>query len=401
MDRLPQAGDVVDDVFRVESILAEGSFGAIYQVDDLVEDRPLALKVQKPGSQHPEEIRARFEREARMIYSLDHEHIVEMLYYGETDEELPYMAMEFLVGTDLERLLRNGFDFEDEQIKRIALETLDALEATHDLGIVHRDLKPGNIFLVDDEERGHVKVLDFGFAKDFDRQDRALTKVGAVVGSPAYMAPEMAHKKDVGPYSDLYALGLIMGELIVGTPIIQVPNAIKAVRFQASDKPVELPEAVERSTFGDVISKAVQKDHRRRYRTAAEMAEALREVDLDERSADFKRHTAVQKAVTAPFGHSAIVEMVADEKEARESSRETAEDSSDGSRPGSSSSGASHEGGRFRAAEMDAEVEAGGERTSSLQNLDTRSFVSAVVVGLVVGSAGVAFLYFVFVSSAG
>ena len=182
---MPDVGDVIGGALRIESVLDEGSFGAIYRAHESGEDRTLALKVQKAGMDNADEIGARFEREARLIYGLEHEHIVEMLYYGETDEGLPYMAMEFLVGTNLNRLIRSGYRLSDDQIERISLETLSALEAAHERGIVHRDMKPGNIFLVDDGDRGHVKVLDFGFAKPIQNEQRELTKHGAMVGTPA------------------------------------------------------------------------------------------------------------------------------------------------------------------------------------------------------------------------
>lgn len=314
MTRMPEAGDVVDEVFFVESVLDEGNFGAIYRVRDMLEERTLALKVQKAGSDNPDEIRARFEREARLLHSLDHDNIVDLLYYGETDEGLPYMAMEFLVGTDLERILDGGVDLDYAQVDRIACETLSALSAAHEIGVVHRDLKPGNIFLAEDGDRGVVKILDFGFAKAVgEAEERGLTAPGTVVGAPAYMAPEMVDKEDVGPHSDLYGLGLILGEMIAGERIIQIPNVVKTVQFQASDQPVELPDEVRRSPFGEVVEKAVRKDHRRRYRSADQMLDALRAIDLEAEAVDLQEHSEVSTKTSAPFGETVYVEDVVDE----------------------------------------------------------------------------------------
>lgn len=313
MTRMPEAGDVVDEVFSVESVLDEGNFGAIYRVRDMLEERTLALKVQKAGSDNPDEVRARFEREARLLHSLDHDNIVDLLYYGETDEGLPYMAMEFLVGTDLERILDSvGLDY--AQVERIACETLSALAAAHEIGVVHRDLKPGNIFLADDGDRGVVKILDFGFAKAVgEAEQRGLTAPGTVVGAPAYMAPEMVDKEDVGPHSDLYGLGLILGEMLAGERIVQIPNVVKTVQFQASDRPVELPDEVRRSPFGEVVEKAVRKDYRKRYRSANQMLDDLREIDLEAESVDLQEYSEVSTKTSAPFGETVYVEDVVDE----------------------------------------------------------------------------------------
>lgn len=302
MSRMPEVGDVVDDVFRVEAELDHGNFGSIYRVHDIVEDRTLALKIQKPGPHDEDEVRQRFEREARLIYSLDHDHVVEVLYYGQTDDGLPYMAMEFLDGTDLKRLLRGGFELNDDQIKRITMETLSALEAAHRVGIVHRDLKPANVFLVDDGDRGHVKVLDFGFAKAIDDQNkRQITRAGTLVGSPAYMAPELVHKKNVGAHSDLYGVGLILAEMISGEKAVQIENVYDTIVFQGSDEPVELSSAVERSPFAKVVRKAVRKDVAQRYQTAGEMMDDLEKIDRGGESADLQHHAEVNTETSAPF----------------------------------------------------------------------------------------------------
>ena len=301
MSRMPDVGDVVDDVFHVEEELDHGNFGAIYRVHDSVEERTLALKIQKPGPHDEDEVRQRFEREARLIYSLDHHNVVEVMYYGETDEGLPYMAMEFLDGTDLKRLLRSGYDFQTDQIKRIALETLSALQAAHRIGIVHRDLKPANIFLVDDGKQGYVKVLDFGFAKSLDdKNNREITRAGTLVGSPAYMAPELVKKKNVGPHSDLYAMGLIMAEMVTGEKTIQIDDIYDAIRHQGSDNPVDLPQAVQESPFAAVVERAVQKNVERRYQSAEAMISDLDKIGGGT-GADLQDHAEVESEHAAPF----------------------------------------------------------------------------------------------------
>ena len=277
MGRLPDVGEIIDDAFRVEAEIDSGNFGSVYKVHDLTADRKLALKVLRPGPHDENELRKRFEREARVIYSLKHRHIVGVYYYGETNSGLPYMAMEYLTGTDLRTLLHHHGALKAKLIRRIAVETLAALDAAHQLGIIHRDLKPANIFLVKDGGKGHVKVLDFGFAKGIDEGSPLgeITNAGTLVGTPAYMAPELVHKKNVGAPADLYAMGLIMAEMILGRKVIQIESVYDTIMFQASYKPIKLPREVLESEFADVIKKAIAKPLDQRYATAAEMAADL------------------------------------------------------------------------------------------------------------------------------
>lgn len=282
MSRMPEVGEVVDDVFRIESELDHGNFGAVYRAHDVLEDRTLALKVLKPGPHDEDELRQRFEREARLIYSLRHPHVLRVYYYGQTSSGLPYMAMEFLEGTDLKTLLRHHGALNPRLVRRISLETLSALEAAHELGIVHRDLKPANIFLVNDGGKGHVKVLDFGFAKALeDDQSEELTAAKTLVGTPAYMSPELVHKKNVGPQADLYAMGLIVAEMLTGDKLVQIESVYDTILFQASDKPLKLPGEVTGSIFADIIARAVEKDVTKRYQTATDMVLDLEALELE------------------------------------------------------------------------------------------------------------------------
>lgn len=269
---MPKVGEIIDDAFRVEAELDSGNFGSVYKVHDLAGDRKLALKVLRPGPHDEKELRRRFEREARLIYSLKHKHVVGVYYYGETNSGLPYMAMEYLKGTDLRTLLKQHGPLKPKLIRRITLETLSALNQAHQLGIIHRDLKPANIFLVKDGGKGHVKVLDFGFAKALaEGSSDEITNAGTLVGTPAYMAPELVHKKNVGPPADLYAMGLIIAEMITGQRIVQIESVYDTIMFQASYKPLEIPSEVVASEFYKIIKRAVAKSLEARYTSARQM----------------------------------------------------------------------------------------------------------------------------------
>lgn len=287
---MPEVGDIIDEVFRVEAEVDSGNFGSVYRVFDTLEHRTLALKVLRPGTHDENELRLRFEREARLIYSLQHPHVVQVYYYGQTPSGLPYLAMEYLQGTDLRTLLKQHGSLHPSLAKRIAMETLSALAAAHAIGIIHRDLKPANIFLVNDGHKGHVKVLDFGFAKAFDDEQGAdLTNAGTLVGTPAYMAPELVHKKNVGAPADLYAMGLIMAEMLQGAKVVDIDNVYDTILFQASSKPIKLSAEISRGLFGKVIQQSIAKDLKKRFSSAQEFMQELSQVavpgeSLDERA---------------------------------------------------------------------------------------------------------------------
>ncbi|RAL23898.1 hypothetical protein DL240_07050 [Lujinxingia litoralis] len=282
MALMPVAGDIVDDVFRVEEEIDSGNFGAVYKVRDLLEHRTLALKVLKPGPHDENELRQRFEREASLIYSLRHPHVVQVYYYGQTQSGLPYMAMEYLQGTDLRSLLAHHGGLSEALARRITIEALAALHAAHATDIVHRDLKPANIFLVNDGDRGHVKVLDFGFAKALDGDTNfEITNAGTLVGTPAYMSPELVHKKNVGPQADIYALGLILAEMLTGEKVVDIANVYDTIVYQGSKKDIKLPRELKHSIFAPIIEKAIAKDLDRRYVSAIEMIDALRALQIE------------------------------------------------------------------------------------------------------------------------
>ena len=289
MSKMPLVGDIIDEAFRVDARVDSGSFGSVYRAQDLMEQRTIALKVLRPGPHDEHELRLRFEREARLVYSLQHPHVVRVYYYGQTPSGLPYLAMEFLSGTDLRALLKTHGPLHHALCKRICLETLSALDAAHALSIVHRDLKPANIFLVNDGDQGHVKVLDFGFAKAFDDDSMAeLTNAQTLVGTPAYMAPELVHKQHVGPQVDLYAMGLILAEMLLGQKVVQIESVYDTLMFQASTKPIKFPKLLKRTPFYPIVKRACAKSLTDRYLSAQQMIDDLMALEFDAQAAPSK-----------------------------------------------------------------------------------------------------------------
>jgi serine/threonine protein kinase len=270
-------GDVVAGRYRVEGVLGEGGFGAVYRATQLNLDRPVALKMLLPEALGNEEAFARFRREAELAQRLQHPNTVRLYDFGETDDGLPFIAWELLLGRPLDALLRDERVLGPARVARIAAQILKALMEAHALGIVHRDIKPSNVFLCEfSGEREFVKVLDFGIAKN--TRGKAITMVGSILGTPSYMAPEQLKGAEVSPASDVYALGLLMAEALSGQSAYGAATGATLIMAQLSDTPAVMPPSVTGSPLGPIVLRAIQKRPAARFPDAAAMMAQLEPV---------------------------------------------------------------------------------------------------------------------------
>ncbi|WP_422927936.1 serine/threonine-protein kinase [Singulisphaera sp. PoT] len=257
----------------VESVLGRGGMGVVYKARHLRFNRPVAVKMMLAGGYAGPPELARFFREAEALAGLTHPNVVQVHEVGDLDG-LPYYTMEFVEGGDLARAL----DGQPQQAQRAAsLVALlaGAVEAAHRGGIVHRDLKPGNVLLTED---GTPKVTDFGLAHRFDLGE-GLTRTGTRIGTPCYMAPEQADDRlgEVGPATDVYALGAILYEMLTGRPPFKGKSASEIERQVISDQPVP-PSKLNAKVSRDletICLKCLQKDRRDRYTSAKDLEDDL------------------------------------------------------------------------------------------------------------------------------
>jgi WD40 repeat protein len=260
--------------YVIEQRLGCGGMGVVYQARQTALGRTVALKMIRAGAHAGSEERRRFKAEAAAVARLQHPNIVQIHEVGEADG-LPYFSLEFCPGGSLADRLR-GEPLPPREAARVAEALAQAVEAAHAVGIVHRDLKPANVLLAAD---GTPKISDFGLAKWLDGQP-GQTASGAVVGTPSYMAPEQAGGKnrEVGPATDVYALGAILYELLTGRPPFRAANPLDTLLLVVSAEPVppsRLQPGVPRDLEA-VVLKCLEKDSARRYPTAHELAEDLR-----------------------------------------------------------------------------------------------------------------------------
>ncbi|MFH1435880.1 MAG: protein kinase [Pseudomonadota bacterium] len=207
-------GRIIHNRFRLEERLGVGGMGAVYRAKHLFLDRVAAIKIIRPEQKSQDHFRAWFLREARAVNMINHAHIVEIYDYGETEDGLAYLVMEFLDGMPLTRFITNGPMGLRESVDLLE-QVCAALARAHDMGVIHRDLKPDNIFLLERGGRKNfIKILDFGLARVI--KEGRLAEEGSVFGTPEYISPEQARGEDAVPASDLYAVGVVFFEMLTG-----------------------------------------------------------------------------------------------------------------------------------------------------------------------------------------
>jgi hypothetical protein len=259
--------------YEVLEELGRGGMGVVYKARQIGLDRVVALKMILSGSHASADQLVRFRTEAEAIARLQHPNIVQVHEVGE-HEGRPFFSMEFFPGGSLEKKLA-GTPLPPPEAARLAEVLARAMHAAHRQQVIHRDLKPGNVMLAED---GTPKVTDFGLAKKLD--DVGQTGSNAVLGTPSYMAPEQAggKSKDIGPLADVYALGAILYECLTGRPPFKAATPLDTILQVVSDEPVpprQLQSKVPRD-LETICLKCLQKDPRKRYPSAEELAEDLR-----------------------------------------------------------------------------------------------------------------------------
>ncbi len=237
----PTLGRVVGGRYEVTSRIGRGGMGAVYVARQQLLDRDVALKLIRVDLAYDPEVVARFEREARAVARLQHPHIVVVHDFG-ADDGVLFLAMERLVGVVLGEELRRAGRLQLASALRITRDIASALACAHAAGVVHRDLKPDNIMLVvTDDREDHAKVLDFGIAKIAGGSDPAVTTSRMVLGTPGFVAPEVIlHGMSDDPRTDLYALGMLLFQMLAGRAPFVATSAGGILIAQAAEDPPRL-----------------------------------------------------------------------------------------------------------------------------------------------------------------
>ncbi len=254
--------------------------GTVYAAVHRLIEKDVALKVLSPQLAFDGELVERFLREARSASRINHENVIEIFDLGRSVDGYAYMAMELLSGRDLGETLAREGALPWPRLEHIAIQIGRAVCAAHDHGIVHRDLKPENVFLVDEPGRSDVvKLLDFGIAKVIAEGGQALTRTGAILGTPAYMAPEQFESKPVDRRADVYAFGALLYQMATGSLPFPSESTIGLMLMKLSRPPVPPSRArpdLEIPAFLDaIIMRALQRKPEDRWQDVASMIAAL------------------------------------------------------------------------------------------------------------------------------
>lgn len=266
-------GQTLNGRYRLDAMIGEGSTAVVYKATDIRLEREVAVKVLLPHVH--DTTKKRFQREALAAAKLSHNGIMGIYDVGE-DGNHQYLVVELITGQPLHALM----PAQAKDVIEIGYQICQALEYAHRVGLIHRDIKPANIYMTDDRQ---IKLMDFGLAISHSGDEKRLTALGTIIGTPAYLSPEQAQGLKLDPRTDIYSLGIVLYELLTG----QLPfdaDDIGSILLQQVKKEAEppskhvdhVPPALE-----DIILKSLEKKREARFRSAEEMAEALQTAKFD------------------------------------------------------------------------------------------------------------------------
>ena len=269
-------GDRLDH-YRMEAVVAQSRMSALFRATDLDSGRTVALKVPLPEMEADPVLLERFKREQVIGQELDHPGVVKT-FNGEHRSRL-YMVIEWVEGSLLRSILNECGRLPVNRAVRLAVAICDALDYMHKHGVVHRDLKPENIMVM---EKDRIKLIDFGIAMKEEARRLTFVSLSPTLGTPDYIAPEQVKGQRGDQRSDIYALGVIVYEMLAGQPPFTGPNpfAVMNERVMRDPPPVRKLNPAVSPQLQEILNRALERDPRHRYATAIEMAWELEHPEL-------------------------------------------------------------------------------------------------------------------------
>lgn len=279
--RLAQ-GTLVSGRYRVKDVLGSGGFATVYEVEHVHLLTPFALKVlDLPADPHAtQSFSMRFVQEAQFAAKIRHPNVVQTTDYGIIEQTgQPFLIMEKLIGRDLDDELKEHGALDTVRAMRLFDGCLAAIQRGHEMGIVHKDLKPSNLFLVEPETADErLIVLDFGIARAYTDPDAKLTHTQNIAGTPAYLAPEYIQSQEVSPALDVYQMGLIIAESLMGVHPMDAETAMAYLMKHCMGQ-FELSAQLAQSPLGPILQRALSLDPKDRWKDAGELRKALSSID--------------------------------------------------------------------------------------------------------------------------
>ncbi len=275
----PQPGDIIADRYRVVESIGSGAMGKVYRAEHVQISKVMAIKLlHSELEQNPENV-ARFHREAEAASRLNHPNTVHVFDFGRTKSGSLYLVMEYVDGEDLAKILEEQGPQPFGRVAYLSAQVAGSVADAHAAGIIHRDLKPENIVIQEGRDGERAKVLDFGLAKLFEgTMQTQVTESGTIVGTPYYMSPEQIQGHELDGRSDVYAIGAIMYECVVGKPPFEAPNHVGILSKHLAEAPIRpsarspLPVPAEAD---EIIMRCLEKDPAERYPSAEDLRQDL------------------------------------------------------------------------------------------------------------------------------
>lgn len=278
--------------YRLVTLLGEGGMGQVHQAEHVLMKKTVAIKILHAELSENPEMVARFQREAQAAAALDSPNVCQATDFGQTEDGSFFLVMEYLQGETLQERLKSSGPLPQEQALHILRQIATALVDAHRQGIVHRDLKPENIMLIErDGEPDFVKIMDFGIARlvattddegIHDEDAPKLTRKGLIYGTPHYMSPEQVAGEEVDHRSDLYALGVILFEMLTGKPPFNAPSIARVMAQHVMEPPPTLAERSPEAQFPpfleELIARLLAKGRQDRPASASQLIESLDEL---------------------------------------------------------------------------------------------------------------------------
>ena len=310
--------------YRVEEFVSEGGMGTVYRGTHILMDKTVALKVLNPALAADNVIVSRFSREARAASRISHPHAISVTDFGESEDGIVFLVMEFLHGRTLKEVVKTSGPLPLSRVVEIMRQVCGALEAAHAEGVIHRDLKSDNIMLLDLAQEDWVKVLDFGIAKiqEAENEDPGLTAPDLIIGTPQYMSPEQCgHTSKIDARSDIYSLGVILYELLAGHVPFTGESPTAVMLKQIQEEPPDLlaerndvPPAV-----AQIVKRALAKKPEDRFQTVGDLRTSLTLVSVSKTASqtltngDVRRNERVTNRIVVPTGPVVANESADDE----------------------------------------------------------------------------------------
>jgi serine/threonine protein kinase len=278
---MPAAGDLIEGKYRLVRQIGEGGMATVWEAEHERLQTRVAVKFLAGLHFGKEADRARFLDEARAAAAIRHRNVIDIVDFGTTDDDTPFMVMELLSGQTLADRIEADAPMAVPAVVELAVQMLGALIAVHDAGIVHRDLKPENVMFALDADGAVPKLVDFGISKILDRDEdpkRPKTREGLLLGTPQYMSPEQASgSTSIDKRSDIYAFGVILYEMLTGERPYDNESVVKLLSavLEGTARRVDVVRPDLPAVIADVVTKAMSNDVNDRYADARELRTAL------------------------------------------------------------------------------------------------------------------------------